>query len=180
MKSRMASLIKKTGKPYTESDKLPYINNYGALELEAAAALLMLRYQYEIKAANVKQTTPPLSTATVIGGGAASFEPIAEESTPKEPMRSSMTAASQPLKKRSIPPHLLRRSLTPAKATPPPTPTPTPSCSSSSSNNSVAAIGGSTIVKAKQKATSTAACNKALLKSCRNMIREFLDNQELI
>ncbi|XP_064540877.1 uncharacterized protein LOC135430232 [Drosophila montana] len=138
-------------------DELSYTNTYGALELEAAAALLMLRYQYDISAVGgtgctVAQTTPPPPPPP----------PAAEteKSTPKEQVRAVVNASSQPLKKRRIPPHLLRRSLTPAKATP--------------SN-----VGN--VTKAKLKAVpAAAACNKALLKSCRNMIREFLDNQELI
>ncbi|XP_030555524.1 uncharacterized protein LOC115758872 [Drosophila novamexicana] len=139
-----------------EAEKLSYTNTYGALELEAAVALLMLRYQYDISAVGgtsciVAQTTPPPPPPP----------PAAEteKSTPKEQVRAVVNASSQPLKKRRIPPHLLRRSLTPAKATP--------------SN-----VGN--VTKAKLKAVPAAACNKALLKSCRNMIREFLDNQELI
>ncbi|EDW63992.1 uncharacterized protein [Drosophila virilis] len=138
-----------------EADELSYTNTYGALELEAAAALLMLRYQYDISAVGgtgctVAQTTPPPPPAAET-----------EKSTPKEQVRAVVDASSQPLKKRRIPPHLLRRSLTPAKATP-------------------STQHGGNVTKAKLKAVPAAACNKALLKSCRNMIREFLDNQELI
>ncbi|XP_017075502.2 uncharacterized protein LOC108110791 [Drosophila eugracilis] len=129
--------------------------NHSALELEAASALLLLRYQYDRQACNniISYTescspTPPPA--------------VADNTTPKDQtVRPPVT--SQPLKKRSIPSHLLRRSLTPAK-----------------SENSVI---NKSIVKAKTRTpvpSNERSCNKALLKSCRNMIREFLDNQELI
>ncbi|KAH8352642.1 hypothetical protein KR084_005469 [Drosophila pseudotakahashii] len=129
--------------------------NHSALELEAAAALLLLRYQYDRQACNniISYTescspTPPPA--------------VADNTTPKD-QTVRPPVASQPLKKRSIPSHLLRRSVTPAKS------------DSSVSNKS--------IVKAKARTpmpSSERSCNRSLLKSCRNMIREFLDNQEII
>ncbi|KAH8281688.1 hypothetical protein KR054_002317 [Drosophila jambulina] len=135
---------------------------HSALELEAASALLLLRYQYDRQICNsiisythstTRSPTPP--------------PVIADNTTPKDQTVRPPVAATQPLKKRSIPPHLLRRSLTPAKSSP----------SSVTSNNS--------LVKAKARTPAPGSnqnrgCNKSLLKSCRNMIREFLDNQELI
>ncbi|XP_022227615.2 uncharacterized protein LOC111077578 [Drosophila obscura] len=131
--------------------------SYGALEMEAAAALLMLRYQYDRQAMPVHSTamtrspTPP--------------HRLADKRTPKDQAVRTPDSA-QPLKKRSIPTHLLRRSLTPAKS-------------------ATKGGGSSSIVKAKSRLTPVPRrndndCNKVLLKSCRNMIREFLDNQELI
>ncbi|XP_032591762.1 uncharacterized protein LOC6562623 [Drosophila grimshawi] len=147
---------------------------YGALELEAAAALLMLRYQYDIKVAQTTTTTtmppspppPPTSSSALLqptGGVAAPAKVVVvkvDKCTPKEQVCSgnAVNPIAQPLKKRSIPQHLLRRSLTPAKSTP---------------------VANKSIIKAKLKVVPAAPCNKALLKSCRNMIREFLDNQEL-
>ncbi|XP_033236996.1 uncharacterized protein [Drosophila pseudoobscura] len=131
--------------------------SYGALEMEAAAALLMLRYQYD------RQSVPMPSTS--VTRSPTPPQHIADKLTPKDQAVRTPDSA-QPIKKRSIPNHLLRRSLTPAKST-------------------TNAGGSSSIVKAKSRLTpvprrSENDCNKVLLKSCRNMIREFLDNQELI
>ncbi|KAM8715286.1 hypothetical protein ACLKA7_002353 [Drosophila subpalustris] len=171
MKSRNQVVGGKSERTMPQSDQW---SSHGALELEAAAALLMLRYQYDftkaIAACTVPQMTPPSPSpppppaaaieAPVIPEIPAAPAPAeTDKCTPKEQVRSGpMAASSQPLKKRTIPPHLLRRSLTPAR--------------------SPGGSGTSAITKAKLKAPA-APCNKALLKSCRNMIREFLDNQEL-
>jgi len=156
--------VAKSARTLSESEQW---NTHGALELEAAAALLMLRYQYDVTklaaaACTVPQMTPPSPSPPP--PPAATEMPIVtavaetDKCTPKEQVRSgAMADSSQPLKKRSIPPHLLRRSLTPARSP---------------------AVGTGGITKAKLKVPA-APCNKALLKSCRNMIREFLDNQEL-
>ncbi|XP_034474687.1 uncharacterized protein LOC117781912 [Drosophila innubila] len=163
MKSRRQVVSAKSARTLSESDQW---STHGALELEAAAALLMLRYQYDVtklaSACTVPQMTPPSPSPPP--PPAATEMPIAttvaetDKCTPKEQVRSvAMADSSQPLKKRSIPPHLLRRSLTPARSP---------------------AVGSGAITKAKLKVPA-APCNKALLKSCRNMIREFLDNQEL-
>ncbi|KAH8248633.1 hypothetical protein KR032_001608 [Drosophila birchii] len=133
---------------------------HSALELEAASALLLLRYQYDRQICNsiiqytatTRSPTPP--------------PVIADNTTPKDQTVRPPVAATQPLKKRSIPPHLLRRSLTPAKSVTPVT-----------SNNSIVKAKARTPVPGSNQ---TRGCNKSLLKSCRNMIREFLDNQELI
>ncbi|ALC39419.1 CG15382 [Drosophila busckii] len=164
---------------------------HGALELEAATALLMLRYQYDLKAyaavANCAATQtpsppPPAPAAAAIATAAAvvvvnKLEPAAADNcTPKEQVR-TMPTSTQPLKKRSIPPHLLQRSLTPtAKAG-----LNQSNRNSSSSGGGGISVGvsGGGITKPKLKPLASQ-CNKALLKSCRNMIREFLDNQELI
>ncbi|SPP79295.1 uncharacterized protein LOC117582528 [Drosophila guanche] len=130
--------------------------SYGALEMEAAAALLLLRYQYD------RQSKPLNSTAVTRSPTPPHL--LADKRTPKDQTVRTPDSV-QPLKKRSIPTHLLRRSLTPAKSN--------------------ASGGSSSIVKAKSRLTPVPRridndCNKVLLKSCRNMIREFLDNQELI
>ncbi|XP_044251126.1 uncharacterized protein [Drosophila takahashii] len=144
-----------TPSPVREASADASLANHSALELEAAAALLLLRYQYDRQACNniISYTescspTPPPA--------------VADNTTPKD-QTVRPPVASQPLKKRSIPSHLLRRSVTPAKS------------DSSVSNKS--------IVKAKARTpmpSSERSCNRSLLKSCRNMIREFLDNQEII
>lgn len=128
---------------------------HSALEFEAAAALLMLRYQYDRQICNrimsyteTRSPTPP--------------PVVADNTTPKD-QAIRPPVATQPLKKRSIPSHLLRRSLTPAK--------------------SLTSVANTSIVKAKTRTPVPGAersNNKALLKSCRNMIREFLDNADLI
>lgn len=131
---------------------------HSALELEAASALLLLRYQYDRQICNsiisytesTRSPTPP--------------PVVADNTTPKDQTVRPPVAAPQPLKKRSIPPHLLRRSLTPAKA-----------ATLGANNNSIVKAKARTPVPGSERG-----CNKSLLKSCRNMIREFLDNQELI
>ncbi|KAI8042252.1 uncharacterized protein LOC128262623 [Drosophila gunungcola] len=139
----------------SEVDDSSVAHNHSALELEAAAALLLLRYQYDRQACNniISYTdscspTPPPA--------------VADNTTPKD-QTVRPPVASQPLKKRSIPSHILRRSLTPAKS------------ESSVSNKSITKAKTRTSVPNNERT-----CNKSLLKSCRNMIREFLDNQELI
>ncbi|EDV31333.2 uncharacterized protein Dana_GF14604 [Drosophila ananassae] len=167
MKYRMLNKRKQASpSPVRESDQevekqppppqqQPQQPTHSALEFEAAAALLMLRYQYDRQICNrimsyteTRSPTPPPA--------------VADNTTPKD-QAIRPPVATQPLKKRSIPSHLLRRSLTPAK-----------------SLNSVASTS---IVKAKTRTPVPGAersNNKALLKSCRNMIREFLDNADLI
>ncbi|XP_068150394.1 uncharacterized protein [Drosophila tropicalis] len=179
-----------TSSPSHSADSSLNTTQHSAMELEAAAALLMLRYQYDIQSA-AKIAAEATAASKVIGPTTTIETAIPAESsrsptppppcmvdncTPKE-QQVRVTASSQPLKKRTIPSHLLRRSLTPAKQQPVP------------SNNN---ISQNAIVKAKIKAktplptfernkeSSNNTCNKALLKSCRNMIREFLDNQEKI
>ncbi|XP_017047540.1 uncharacterized protein LOC108092463 [Drosophila ficusphila] len=129
--------------------------SHSSLEMEAATALLLLRYQYDRQVCNdimsyteTRSPTPPPA--------------VADNTTPKD-QTVRPPVASQPLKKRSIPSHLLRRSMTPAK--------------------SESSVISKSIVKAKTRTpipNNERSCNKSLLKSCRNMIREFLDNQELI
>ncbi|XP_070855697.1 uncharacterized protein [Drosophila suzukii] len=130
--------------------------NHNALELEAAAALLLLRYQYDRQAcSNIISYTESCSPPTPPPA-------VADNTTPKD-QTVRPPVASQPLKKRSIPSHLLRRSVTPAR--------------------SESSVINKSIVKAKTRTpipASERSCNRSLLKSCRNMIREFLDNQELI
>ncbi|KAH8412268.1 hypothetical protein KR009_000946 [Drosophila setifemur] len=162
MKYRIMNKRKQaTPSPVRKQEEDPVVDQppptYSALEFEAAAALLMLRYQYDRQACNSMLpntvTTSPNSPAVVV-----------DNTTPKDqPVRP--TVSTQPLKKRSIPAYLMRRSLTPAKA-----------------ENSVA---NTSMVKAKNKKAvqvtgGERTCKKTLLKSCRNMICEFLDNQELI
>ncbi|XP_016971429.1 uncharacterized protein LOC108039036 [Drosophila rhopaloa] len=130
------------------------VANHSALELEAAAALLLLRYQYDRQAcSNIISYTESCSPTPPPA--------VVDNTTPKD-QTVRPPVASQPLKKRSIPSHILRRSLTPAKS------------ESSVSNKSI------TKAKTRTIPNNERTCNKSLLKSCRNMIREFLDNQELI
>lgn len=161
------------------------LSTHGVLELEAAAALLMLRYQYDRNAyaaacAGMPRTPPPsppppepeeVPTSTASADDVASTSAAAaamdrndaEKNTPKDQVRTGSGATiPQPLKKRTIPPHLLQRTLTPS-------PLPSPAIITPPVINN----GG--VVKPKIKNQ----CNKALLKSCRNMIREFLENREL-
>ncbi|XP_023031776.1 uncharacterized protein LOC6641915 [Drosophila willistoni] len=191
--------------PSQSSDNSLNTTQHSAMELEAAAALLMLRYQYDIQsaaklaaaAANATNEAAAAANATIEATSTATTTTTIETAIPAESSRSPtppppcvvdnctpkeqqvrVTASSQPLKKRTIPSHLLRRSLTPAKQQQVP------------SNKN---ISQNAIVKAKIKAktplpafernnesSNNTTCNKALLKSCRNMIREFLDNQEKI
>lgn len=159
------------------------LSTHGVLELEAAAALLMLRYQYDRNAyaaacAGMPRTPPPsppppepeeVPTSTASADDVASTSAAAadrndaEKNTPKDQVRTGSGATiPQPLKKRTIPPHLLQRTLTPS-------PLPSPAIITPPVINN----GG--VIKPKIKNQ----CNKALLKSCRNMIREFLENREL-
>ncbi|EDW03867.1 GH10277 [Drosophila grimshawi] len=201
MKSNMKVVVVQ---PEEKLQSMPI--TYGALELEAAAALLMLRYQYDIKVAQTTTTTtmppspppPPTSSSALLqptGGVAAPAKVVVvkvDKCTPKEQVCSgnAVNPIAQPLKKRSIPQHLLRRSLTPAKSTPVANKSNSGSSRSGSSKSgssrsgsnrsgSIRSGSGRGIIKAKLKVVPAAPCNKALLKSCRNMIREFLDNQEL-
>ncbi|XP_030383837.1 uncharacterized protein LOC115631265 [Scaptodrosophila lebanonensis] len=148
------------------------IGEHSAMELEAAAALLMLRYQYELvgiqglcSGSSLPRPPTPPPPQTMLQQLASV---AADKCTPKDQVvRGTVSASAQPLKKRSVPPHLLRRSLTPAK--------------SQNSHNISSGSGG--IQKTKMKTATPNRqrnCTKALLKSCRNMIREFLDNQELV
>ncbi|EDW75808.2 uncharacterized protein Dwil_GK14999 [Drosophila willistoni] len=164
--------------PSQSSDNSLNTTQHSAMELEAAAALLMLRYQYDIQSA--AKLAAAAETAIPAESSRSPTPPppcVVDNCTPKE-QQVRVTASSQPLKKRTIPSHLLRRSLTPAKQQQVP------------SNKN---ISQNAIVKAKIKAktplpafernnesSNNTTCNKALLKSCRNMIREFLDNQEKI
>jgi len=157
MKYRMLNKRKQaTPSPVRDSDAADVsMANHSALELEAAAALLLLRYQYDRQVCNNIITytescspTPPPA--------------VADNTTPKD-QTVRPPVASQPLKKRSIPSHILRRSLTPAKS------------ETSVSNKSIVKAKTRTPIPSKERN-----CNRTLLKSCRNMIREFLDNQEFI
>ncbi|XP_016967517.1 uncharacterized protein LOC108036081 isoform X2 [Drosophila biarmipes] len=157
MKYRMLNKRKQaTPSPVRESEVADTsLANHSALELEAAAALLLLRYQYDRQAcSNIISYTESCSPTPPPA--------VVDNTTPKE-QTVRPPVASQPLKKRSIPSHLLRRSVTPAK--------------------SESSVINKSIVKAKTRTPipgNERSCNRSLLKSCRNMIREFLDNQELI
>ncbi|KAH8289893.1 hypothetical protein KR018_000190 [Drosophila ironensis] len=154
MKYRMLNKRKQTTpSPVRQADPEPE-TTHSALELEAAAALLMLRYQYDRQICNN-------STTYTVNRSPTPPPVVADNTTPKD-QAIRPQVATQPLKKRSIPPHLLRRSLTPAKS-------PNP-------------VINTSIVKAKTRTPFPAnerGCNKSLLKTCRSMIREFLDNPEL-
>ncbi|KAH8317761.1 hypothetical protein KR074_009402 [Drosophila pseudoananassae] len=155
-KQASPSPVRESSEPDVE-EKPTLPPTHSALEFEAAAALLMLRYQYDrqichriMSYTETRSPTPP--------------PVVADNTTPKD-QAIRPPVATQPLKKRSIPSHLLRRSLTPAKSLP------------------VTAVTNTSIVKAKTRTPVPGAersNNRALLKSCRNMIREFLDNADLI
>ncbi|KAH8271797.1 hypothetical protein KR044_005719, partial [Drosophila immigrans] len=127
---------------------------HGALELEAAAALLMLRYQYDIKIQTVG--CPVAQPVAKPPSPSPPPPPAPDYTTPKDQIRPAVkVASSQPLKKRAIPPHLLNMSVSPSRSTAMETTTITPTDKLHANE-----------------------CNASLLKSCRNMIREFLESQQ--
>ncbi|KAH8409422.1 hypothetical protein KR222_003788 [Zaprionus bogoriensis] len=148
-------------------------SGHGLPELEAAAALIMLRYQYDRKASTAScaessvtppPPPPPSAGEPAIAVASTSAAAAAQKRAANEP---AVRAVPQPIKKRTIPPHLLHGATTPA-----PAPVDTPA------TTAAARVANGAISKVSVK-PAVAACNKTLLKSCRNMIRNFLNNQEL-